>query len=372
MRNVARPYLLRRDEYVRTLWRHEDPYADVEEISSYPPGHDVTLGILREFTHKYYYYIEACRELGVPYKLIDVSGPDWIDVIQSSGCDAFLVRPPATLSIWKQMFDERLRVMTEELDKLICPSFHEIWIYESKRRMNYWLEANGVPHPRTWVFYDRQNAVRFAENAPLPIVCKSDLGSAASGVRIFRDRAALRRWVKRCFKNGIVRSEADVRDREWGTVLLQEYCRGVREWRVVRIGDSYFGHLKLKRGEFHSGSGQAAWEDPPADLLDFARDVTERGDFKGMALDIFATDDHRYLVNELQTVFGFAASRDSQMLVDGKSGRYLYDDSEKTWRFEEGDFSSGGCYKLRVETLLETLKGMSSPARKTRNRPRER
>jgi hypothetical protein len=354
LRNALRRNLMRRDGYVEALSGLDDPCADAEEVSSYPARYDVTLGIIREFTHKHHPYIAACRELGVPYKLVDISGPDWLAVVTNCACDAFLVRPPAFRSIWKQMFDERLKVMTEELDKVIYPSLQEIWLYESKRRMHYWLSAHGIPHPRTWVFYDRQEALGFVEQATLPIVYKSDLGAAASGVRIFRDRHALRRWIRRCFGKGAVRNLGDVRDREWGSVFLQEHFSEVREWRMVRIGDSYFGHLKLKKGEFHSGSGRAGWEDPPKALLDLTRDVTERGRFASMALDVFETPDGRFLVNELQTVFGFAASRTSQMIVDGKSGRYVFDAG--SWRFEEGNFSEGGGYKLRVETLLGLLK----------------
>jgi hypothetical protein len=78
-----------------------------------------------------------------------------------------------------------------------------------------------------------------------------------------------------------------------------------------------------------------------------------------MAVDVFETSDSRYLVNELQTVFGFAASRQSQMIVDGRPGRYVCDSGR--WRFEDGDFSSEGCYRLRVEALLEALRCSTRP-----------
>jgi len=329
------------------------PASETHPSAPHSNSAGVTLGIITEFTNAHTRFVAACAELGVPYKLVDISGPNWIDVVREAGCDAFLVRPSYSLSVWKRMFDERLRVIVNDLGMLIHPSYEEIWIYESKRRMSYWLEVNGFPHPRTWVFYGAPEALGFVDAVELPVVSKGDLGAGSSGVRILRTRGQARRFVRRVFRGGVVRRGGDRRDREWGSVFLQEYLPDVREWRVVRIGDSYFGHLKLKKGEFHSGSGRAGWEDPPKALLDLTRDVTERGRFASMALDVFETPDGRFLVNELQTVFGFAASRKSQMIVDGKSGRYVFDAG--IWRFEEGDFSGGGGYRLRVETLLGML-----------------
>jgi glutathione synthase/RimK-type ligase-like ATP-grasp enzyme len=345
--------LLPREAYYHRAWRAADKFADAEEISSYPAKVDIRLGIIREFTHEHKNYIGACRDLGVPYKLLDISGPDWIDVIKNSGCNAFLVRPSAHITVWKQMYDERLKVVAEELGKIIYPTYDEIWFYESKRRMHYWLEANKIPHPRTWVFYDRENALQFAKETKLPIVYKSDFGSGASGVRIFKKCSILLRFVNKCFKKGFIRRSIDSRDIQWGSVLFQEYLPDVAEWRVLRLGNSYFGHQKLKKGEFHSGSLKVGWYDPPKKLLDFARSLTDKGGFTSMNVDIFETSDGRYLVNELQSLFG--SYLPYQMLVNGQPGRYLYDKSIKNWVFEKGIFCQNGSCNLRVQALVETL-----------------
>lgn len=340
------------DEYDRENWLASDTYADAEEVSSYPGKVDVRLGIVKEFTRLHRHYIGACRELGVPYKVVDISGPDWIDVIENSGCDAFLVRPSGEITVWKQMYDERFKIMVEELGKIIYPTYDELWMYESKRRIHYWLASNKVPHAKTWVFYDRQEALKFAKQTELPIVYKANFGAGAYGVKIFRKRSRLLRFVNRCFSKGFIIGR-DIRDKQWGSVLFQEYLPDIAEWRIIRLGKSYFGHQKLKEGEFHSGSGKVGWYDPPKKLLDFARYVTDTGNFTSMDMDIFETADGRYLVNELQSVFGTV--RPYQMLVKGKAGRYLYDYDAKSWHFQEGIFCQNGCCNLRVETLVEML-----------------
>ena len=221
------------------------------------------------------------------------------------------------------MFDDRLTVMVRDLGKIVYPSLTEIQLHESKLRMHYWLAAHRVPHPQTWVFYDRDYALDFAASNDPAIVYKSDFGSTGSGVRILRSRSTLKRLICKCFKSGIVCRNGDRRDRQWGVVLLQEYLPNVCEWRVIRLGDSYFAHQKLRKGEFHSGSGRVGWYDPPSDLLSFALKITETGKFTSMGLDIFELPGGQYLVNELQSLFGSRA--ESQMYINGRPGRYLYD-----------------------------------------------
>ena len=121
---------------------------------------------------------------------------------------------------------------------------------------------------------------------------------------------------------------------------------------MVYIDGSYFGHQKLKKGEFHSGSKMIGWYDPPHQLLDFVRDTVTKGNFSSMCLDIFETTDGRYLVNELQSLFG--QSTESQMYVNGIPGRYIYADIDK-WSFVEGFYCENGCSNLRVNAVLKLL-----------------
>ncbi len=341
------------EAYQRRKWRAQDPYADSESVSTYPAKVHVTLGIVTEFAHEHKYYVGACREMGVPYKILDLAGPDWVKTVQDCGCDAFLIRPSCELSIWKQMFDERLRVIVEDLGKVIYPAYSELWFYESKRRMCYWLQAHDIPHPPTWVFYDYEQALKFALKTPLPIVFKSDFGSAASGVEVFRSRQRLVRWVKRCFRWGTTRKNEDPRDRQWGTVLFQKHLPNVREWRMVVVGTSYFGYEKLKRGEYHSGSLLRAYSQPCDDLLFFTRRVMEEGGFTSMALDIFETEDGQYLVNELQSMWGM--SRPEMCVVAGEAGRMVFQPDSHSWVFESGEFCRNHLCNLRVQTLLTLL-----------------
>jgi hypothetical protein len=332
----------------------EEPHSAVEEALPYQSRIDVCLGIIKECTRVESCYIGACRALDVPYKVLDISGPDWMEVIQYSGCHAFLVRPSGELGAWNQMFDERLRIVSNELGKTLFPSYDEIWFFESKRRMHYWLGANDIPHPKTWVYYDRHEALAFADATPLPIVFKGDLGSGVQGIQMFRERGKLIRWTNRYFRKRMVNHGGEVRDRQWGSVLFQEYLPSITEWRMIRIGKSYMGYQKIKQDGFASSTKQFNTVRPPEALLEFVRAVTGRGGFESIALDVFETEDGRYLVNELQTTFDLHVEGGLPM-KEGKPGRFLFDGETRTWCFEEGLFCENELCDLRVMTLLEQL-----------------
>ena len=136
--------------------------------------------------------------------------------------------------------------------------------------------------------------------------------------------------------------------------MLQEYLPNAKEWRMMRIGNSYYGYRKEKVGDFHSGSGAWSWLDPPRKLLKLLHDVTEAGGFTSMDVDIFETEDGRYLVNELQTVFGALTPKD-MLHVDGVNGRYLYNKEKDEWIFDPGDHSRNMCANARLDYLINHI-----------------
>lgn len=330
-----------------------------------------TLGILTSFhtgSDSYELYVAACKDLGVPYKVVDLIGDEWIDNIRRSGCDAFLARPTPFYVPWKQMFDEKLYHIERNLNRIVYPCHAELLLYENKRHMAYFLSTKGIPGPKTHVFYNLEEALDFTGRASYPLVFKTHLGAQARGVEILRNKGQAQRLVRQVFRRGYYRKirtklKGLLRkpimlpyyffDPEYKVVLLQEYLPDVSEWRMIRIGDSYFGHQKLKQGEFHSGSGEVGWYRPPDSLLEFTRHVCDTGRFWSMCLDVFEDKQGNYFVNELQAVF--SSFNPSQMYVDGRPGRFRHNTAAGSWDFEEGYFCQNGSCNLRVEHLLSIL-----------------
>lgn len=134
-------------------------------------------------------------------------------------------------------------------------------------------------------------------------------------------------------------------------MLVQDYQKIKWEWRIIKIGDSFFGHQKLLKGDFASGSGRVGRVDPPKELLTLVKDICEKGNFYSMGADIFETIDNKYYVNELQSLF--LSIRDSQMRINDVPGRYKLIDGQ--YVFEKGEFNRFGSYLLRVEHFIKLL-----------------
>ena len=114
------------------------------------------------------------------------------------------------------------------------------------------------------------------------------------------------------------------------------------------MGDSFFAHKKLLLGNMTSGSLEKEYSNPPLELLDFVKQITDKFNFKSQAVDLFESSDGNYLINEMQCIFG--QSDAFQMKVNGEIGRYLHDG--KGWFFEKGDFNSNESFDLRLEAAI--------------------
>ena len=321
----------------------------------------------------------SCKESGIDYSIIDLTVSDWYERICESKTDLFLLKPPGETFKYKHLYDERLFVLSEVMGKSVFPSFKETFIYENKRMLSSFLKGAEIPMPETFVFYNKKEALDFAEKTQYPIVGKTGIGASGTGVRIIRSRTELKNYIGTAFGKGIKRRLGPNRntgsvkswskkayanpsffikkvkkyleiykDAQKGFVILQEYTPHEFEWRIVKIGDSWFGHQKVKDGEMASGTKGIDYVAPPFDLLDFCKLICDKNGFNSMAIDIFEHPTKGYVVNELQTIFGHV--QDYILQVDGKIGRFICNGDQ--WIFEEGNFNTNESYDLRLKTAI--------------------
>lgn len=332
----------------------------------------------------HYLWVAACeeRKKELNYTIVNLTSSDWLEKIKAEKFDYLLTKPSGLTSMFKQLYDERLSILVNELKILAFPTLGEVLIYENKRYFSFWLDAHDMPHPDTGVFYHRKEAVDFINRTNFPVVGKLNIGASGHGVEILKDIQAAREYIGEIFTKGktsrtgpniskgnlfkrvvnklknpseIVNRlkvyNAIASDRQKGYVILQEFIPHNFEWRVVRIGDSFFAHKKLLKKDKASGSLLKGYINPPLKLLDFVKEITDRFEFYSQAVDIFETNEGHYLVNEMQCIFG--QSDPYQMLVNGKPGRYV--NIKGKWIFEEGIFNRKESYDLRLQYVLSQL-----------------
>ena len=126
------------------------------------------LAILKnESNQDYLSWVRSCENQKgkVDFDVIDITKEDWLKKIKAKEYKIFLASPPAATSLFKQLFDERVMIISRDLGKIVYPSVKEILLYENKKNLAYWLEAVGLPMPPTKVFYYKEDAIKFVQKA---------------------------------------------------------------------------------------------------------------------------------------------------------------------------------------------------------------
>jgi len=338
------------DSYMEKQWRDRNPYIGThEEFEKIFDTNKPVIGILYDIAYEHQYYQNACIDLKINYKVIDIRPSNWIAKIKDSGCDIFLVWPTIYKPIQKQFWDERLQILNHELKKKIYPTFDLLWLYESKRKTRDWLLVHNLPHPKTDVFFNKTEALSFIENTNFPIVYKTDQGATASGVIIIRSKTQGLRIVKKAFSKGINLKNRGLYDRHQGYVIFQKYIPNAKEWRMVRVGDSYICRLKHKVGDFHSGSGNVDWAKPSIELLNKTKEISNMFDVPNINIDYFETEQGDYLINEIHSVWGGPKKKKTSEF----EGRYLWNEKESNWVFEKGFYYTNRTANLKLEWIKD-------------------
>jgi glutathione synthase/RimK-type ligase-like ATP-grasp enzyme len=326
------------------------------------------LGILKSFKELdllILSYVDACRDLGIDYVVIDLLSDNWIEEILEANVDGILVRVKGNIQEQKSLFDERLSIINDDLGIPIYPSRKELFLYENKRMYAYWLKANNFPLLPTYIYYTKADALKFIKKAKFPLVFKTNGGASSSGVEIIKNRLHAKYIITRIF--GLFDPRLSFGKLHWSKkwlipvpkfgmmqkhyIIIQEYIHIKWEWRIIKIGDSYFGHQKLLKGKFASGSDLVGWVNPPQELLFLIKEVCDKGKFDSMAMDVLESLEGKFYINELQSLFG--SFLPYQMKINGIPGRYILENGD--FIFEEGEFNKYGSNLLRVEDFIHKL-----------------
>ncbi|EMD78536.1 hypothetical protein C408_3066 [Vibrio diabolicus E0666] len=306
--------------------------------------------------------IRACDELDFKYKKIDLYSNNWLDELNEK-FDFILIRPPCTYSERKSLFDERMFFIRDVLKLRVFPEYQALMCYENKRLMADFLKLSGLDFPDTYVSYSKSETEKFIEQAKFPLVFKTNTGSGASGVQIINTRKKAKNLIRSCFgirpdlaigkiftgkKNGIPYPRFGASQKHY--VVFQE-CLNIKwEWRIVKIGNTYFGHKKLLGDDgFASGSLQKGWELPPTELLDSVRRFCDKFSFSTISIDFFESQCGKYYANEVQVIFGHSTK--NLMLHEGKPCRYIYSNNE--YILEYGEFCQNESWNSRLILAAE-------------------
>jgi glutathione synthase/RimK-type ligase-like ATP-grasp enzyme len=240
-------------------------------------------------------WIEYCERNDINWKKVDCYRNDIIS--QISDCDIimwhFHQSNPKDILFAKQLLNA-----LQITGKKIFPDFRTSWHFDDKLSQKYLLEAIGAPMPKSWIFFDKQEALKWVENTDFPKVLKLRGGAGSQNVSLVETRNKCKRLINKAFTRGfpvynalgslkerfrkyrlgktnfqdvlegIVRfvippPYAKIRGREKEYIYLQEFIKGNDyDIRVVVIGEKAFAIKRLVReNDFRaSGSGKILYD----------------------------------------------------------------------------------------------------------------
>lgn len=290
------------------------------------------------------------RSRGVEVRELDLLAPNALD--QARGCDGVMWR-------WrhhaqdKQSAQRILFAVEHLLGIPVYPDTPTAWHYDEKVAQLYLLRALGALMPQTWLFWEREAALKWCQAARYPLVFK--LSSGASSANILKVDSAGRACglVEQMFGRGMfpysmnefaTRPEMLWAGRGWralasrlrwawgyawrreypplpshwraerGYVYFQEFVPGnAFDTRVAIIGGRAFALRRFNRpGDFRaSGSGRLDHDPKAIDprCLRSAFDLSRRGRFQSMAYD-FLVREGQPVITEISYAFADSAVHD--------------------------------------------------------------
>jgi glutathione synthase/RimK-type ligase-like ATP-grasp enzyme len=239
----------------------------------------------------------------------------------------------------KQVAPKILSAIEHGLKLPVFPDVKTCWHYDEKVAQHYLLGTLDVPRVKTWVFWNRGDALNFIKGACYPLVFKLSVGAGAANVLKVENYSDAKAKVNAMFGAGIFpysfnefapeNSEAQ-RSKLWwlprlgragrqsddhwygarqrNYIYLQEFLPGnSHDIRITIIGNRAFGFTRKNRdGDFRaSGSGKLDYDPagiPPAALA-IAFQVSKSCRFQSMAYDFLVDRDRNVKLNEFSYAF---------------------------------------------------------------------
>ena len=253
---------------------------------------------------------------GVRVKWVNLLSDNYLNEV--SGCNGLMWR---WLHNWQDKQSARPILCTIQ-EYLKVPTFPDVktcWHYDEKVSQYYLLSAVKAPMPRTWVFWDKETAIEWAESADYPVVFKLSVGAGSSNVLLIRTKSEALNLIMASFTTGIYpytmnefRSEITQPQPphlkpEFDYIYFQEYLSGnAFDTRITIIGNRAFGYRRFNRPDDFRASGSGLIDHDMSKIdkkcVSIAFKISEQCNFSSMAYD-FIYKDGMPLVCEISYTF---------------------------------------------------------------------
>jgi glutathione synthase/RimK-type ligase-like ATP-grasp enzyme len=321
-------------------------------------------------------WIAYCQEKKISYKIVNCYDNDIIE--QLADCDAlmwhFYHASPKDF-----LFAKQLLYSVQMSGKKVFPDFNTMWHFDDKLGQKYLLESIKAAFVPTYAFYDKTEAIRWAENTIYPKVFKLRGGAGSTNVRLINKQSEATKLIKQSFLNGhksdsivsftdafnrfrknriglldlikngiqhIIPTEfSKVYGKQKGYVLFQDFIPNNNcDIRIIVIEEKAFGIKRLVReNDFRaSGSGNIVYSKSELDetCVRMSFELNSKLKTQCIAIDYIFDGCHPFIV---EISYGFMA--------------HVYDPCEGYWDkdmvWHEGYFNP---YEWMIENLIGEIK----------------
>lgn len=239
------------------------------------------------------------QDAGHNVRWVNVRRPDILDQLRD--CQGFMWRW-AHFAGMSRIARRLLPVCENYLGLVVYPDNKTSWHYDDKIAQAYLLSALNIPIPKTWVWFDQNEALTWIQQANYPLVVKLTTGAGSNNVQRVDTPVDAATWVQALFRQRFTTlNREQLHSLPWrnrfrralsllwqdripalydngfelqsGYVLFQEFlAENEFDTRVTIIGNRAFAFRRFNRpGDFRaSGSGLIDW-DPAAIDMRFVR-----------------------------------------------------------------------------------------------------
>lgn len=144
-------------------------------------------------------WIAYCQQKSIDYKIVNCYDSDIVEQVKD--CDALM---------WHHHHGDYKDVLTakrilfalEHAGVKVFPNFHTGWYFDDKVAQKYLLEAIDAPLVPSYVFYDKNEALDWAETTTYPKVFKLKGGAGAANVKLVRSKKDAVKLINTAFGKG--------------------------------------------------------------------------------------------------------------------------------------------------------------------------
>lgn len=262
-------------------------------------------------------WAELIEKSGYKVNWVDVYRADILD--QLKGSQGFMWRWAHFNGMGRVA--KRLLPVIENILKIpVYPDQNTCWHYDDKIAQAYLFESFGIPTPKTWIWFNPNQAKEWASTARYPLVLKLSSGAGASNVKLVNNFKEASVWIDRLF----VRRVTSLNEEQFapaglelrlkhlatycihgdkpafydngfevqsGYAYFQEYLPDNQfDTRVTVIGNRAFGYRRFNRPNDFRASGSGNFDTDPSQIdpeaIKLSFDVANKIKSQSVALDI--------------------------------------------------------------------------------------